>query len=340
MARMPQSPIHSPSAWYGRDLMDRQDWLYRLSDGEVGELGDEVKRVSDLMDRTGRSLSDLAPEDFRFRRMRDAIAGWTDTLRSGCGFVQVKGWPAADFSEGENALAYWSIGLMLGRPVPQNTDGDLLGHVRDTGADPSDPSIRLYKTRVRQDFHADGSDIIGLMCLHPAKQGGESQLVSSVSIFNEVLTRRPDLAPLMFEPFCFDLHEQQASGARPYWTMPICTYTDAGLRTWFAEWYIRMAQRHADVPRLTPEQDELINLIVSIANDPDVHIDIDFETGDMQFLKNAVILHARGAYEDYEEPERKRHLLRLWLARPDFDDGDEGLRDGIRSREDGQVESA
>jgi len=330
MPHVPTSPIQHPSAWYGRDVAAGQDWQYRLSDAEIGELTREVRRVSAVIFERRLDLGALTPADFHFRLMRDAIAAWTDRLRNGYGFVQVKGWPAAEFSESENALAFWSIGLLLGRPVPQNTDGDLLGHVRDTGADPNDPSVRLYKTRVRQDFHADGSDIIGLMCLHPAKRGGESQLVSSVTVFNEVRKRRPDLAPLMFEPFCFDLHEQQAPGAKPYWTMPICTYTDAGLRTWFAEWYVRMAQRHPEVPRLTADQDELIDLIVSIANDPDIHIDIDFETGDMQFLKNAVILHARGAYDDHDEPERKRHLLRLWLARPDFDDGDAGLRDGIR----------
>ncbi|HEY5647554.1 MAG TPA: TauD/TfdA family dioxygenase [Pseudomonadales bacterium] len=333
MPHMPQAPLQTGSAWYGRDLADRQDWLYRLSDTEIQELAAEVRRTARLMADSGRGLIDLTAADFRFRHLRRALERWTDSLRRGYGFVQIKGWPAADFSEQENSLAYWSIGLMLGRPVPQNTDGDVLGHIRDTGADPEDPSVRLYKTRARQDFHADGSDIIGLMCLHPAKAGGESKLVSSVTIFNEVLVRRPDLAPLLFEPFCFDLHEQQAPGAKPYWTMPICSYGPAGLRTWFAEWYIRMAQRHPEVPRLTPEQNELIDLIVRIANDPEIHLDIEFDVGDMQFLKNAVILHARGAYEDHDDPARKRHLLRLWLARPDFDDGDAGLREGIRSRQ-------
>jgi hypothetical protein len=36
----------------------------------------------------------------------------------------------------------------------------------------------------------------------------------------------------------------------------------------------------------------------------------------MQFLNNYVVLHSRTAFEDFPEPERKRHLLRLWLTAP------------------------
>lgn len=88
------------------------------------------------------------------------------------------------------------------------------------------------------------------------------------------------------------------------------------------------------VPKLTAEQNEVMNLLESIANDPKFYLDMTFEKGDMQFLKNSVILHKRTAYEDFSEPEKKRHLLRLWLVERNFADGDEILRRGIRKRED------
>ena len=65
------------------------------------------------------------------------------------------------------------------------------------------------------------------------------------------------------------------------------------------------------------------------ANDPALYLDMEFRPGDIQLLKNSVILHKRTEYEDWDEPDRKRHLLRLWLAAPDFDDGDEQLRRGV-----------
>ena len=40
-------------------------------------------------------------------------------------------------------------------------------------------------------------------------------------------------------------------------------------------------------------------------------------------------LHKRTEYEDWDEPERKRHLLRLWLVQPEFSAGDAELRRGI-----------
>ena len=43
---------------------------------------------------------------------------------------------------------------------------------------------------------------------------------------------------------------------------------------------------------------------------------MELQPGDIQLVHNHTILHDRTAFEDYPEPERKRHLLRLWLAPP------------------------
>lgn len=322
MPGIPAEPIESPAAWRGSSLGAEGDWLYTLSADEVTELKAAVAHVRSK----GLCWADVTREEFPLTTMSDAIAGWARQIDKGLGFIQIKGFPARDLSEEEVSILYWGIGLHLGRPVAQNTDGDLLGHVRDTGADPEDKSVRLYKTRAKQDFHADGADIIGLMCLQPSLSGGESKLASSVTIFNEVMRRRPDLVPIFFETFCFDRHEQQGPGEKGWWEMPISQYKDGDLTTWFAEWYIREAQRFDEVPRLTKAQDELVRLIPEIANDRGIHITINFEVGDMQFLKNSVVLHSREAYEDYPEPERRRHLLRLWLLREDFVDGHTGLK--------------
>lgn len=325
----PEGPITSPAAWLGADLRGRDDWVYRFSAAELAELDAALERVR----ARNLAIPHIAREDFPLPTLAAVIEGWRLELHHGRGFLLVRGFPADRYAEAEAAIVYWGIGQHLGIPVSQNADGDLLGHVRDTGDDPDDPTVRLYKTRRRQDFHTDGSDLVGLLCLHGAKAGGESQIVSSVSIFNEVLRRRPDLVPLLFEPFCWDAHGQEAKGEKPYWEFPMCHYANGELKTFFVAWYIRNAQRHPDVPRLTPEQNALIELIEEIAHDPRFHLDMDFEVGDMQFLRNAVILHARGEYEDWPEPKRKRHLLRLWLAARGSAETDPRFREGIRKRE-------
>jgi hypothetical protein len=321
MTTIPTRPISSRAAWLAGELRGETDWIYRLSEADIADLDSAVRGVR----ARGLTLDEVTREEFPLPTLAGRIRDWLRELHDGRGFVLVKGVPVERYSEDDAVLVYWGIGRHLGTAVSQNADGDLLGHVRDVGADPDDPNVRLYKTRAKQDFHTDGSDLIGLLCLRTARSGGESQIASSVTIFNEVLRRRPDLLPLLFEPFCWDRHGGEPAGELPYWTFPICTYKDGQLRTFFAAWYIWQAQRHRDVPRLTPSQIELIELIEEIAHDPEFHLDMDFEVGDMQLLKNSVTLHARGEYEDWDEPERRRHLLRLWLSAGSSADSDTTL---------------
>ena len=136
----------------------------------------------------------------------------------------------------------------------------------------------------------------------------------------------------MFEDFYWDREADALEGEPLYFKFPICRYDQGRLGILYIGWYIRNAQRFAEVPRLTPRQGEALDLLDLIANEPRFYVDMDFEPGDMQFLKNAVILHARTEYEDWDEPEKKRHLLRLWLTNTTFKDGDTEIRKGIRTQ--------
>jgi len=327
---MLRTPVDSPAAWLGRDERRKCDWSYGLSEGEVTDLDAALAHAK----RSGRALDALQRDDFPLPHLQPAIAHWMRELDRGRGFVLVRGVPVWRYAEADAAIVYWGLGLHMGTAVSQNAAGDLLGHVRDTGANPKDPSVRLYKTREPLGFHCDGSDLVGLLCFKPAQVGGVSRIVSSVSVYNELLLRRPDLVPLLYEPFYWDRNEEQREGELPYFTLPICFHHDGRLRTFYIGWYIRNAQRHAAVPRLTPEQTALLDTVDAIAADPEFHLDMDFQPGDIQWLKNAVILHARTEYVDFAEPERKRHLLRLWLtAHEHWNDGDAFLQQGIPKKE-------
>jgi hypothetical protein len=317
-------PIESPAAWRGSALRRDDAWIARLSAAEQ----DEIVALARRLRASGKPREALAPEDvdpgvlgMRLRQLREELS-------HGRGFVLLRGLPIDRLSVEDATLAYWALGLHLGKPVPQNLAGELLTDIRDTGADPDDPSTRLYRTRAEQDFHTDGADIIGLLCLHGARSGGESRIVSSVTVVNEVLRQRPDLAPVLFGDFYW--HYFEPGMEHPvHFVRPICAERGGGLNTSFIPWYIRRAQELPDVPRMTDAQREAIELVERTANDPELYLDMDFLPGDVQLLKNSVILHKRTAYEDFAEPERKRHLVRLWLAAVDFADGDEQLRRGI-----------
>jgi hypothetical protein len=256
-----------------------------------------------------------------------------EALQNGRGFINVKGIPVSEHSDEDIGLIHWGLGLHMGTAVSQNAAGDVLGHVRDTGADPNDTSVRLYKTRVDLGFHSDGSDLVALLCIRQGQSGGENRLVSTTALYNEILRRRPGLIPLLYEPFYWDRNDEQALGEDPFFQLPICRYHEGKLTFFYIPWYIRKAQRHPQVPRLTPEQTELLDLIDEIAEDPAFHVEMRLEPGEINYLKNNAVLHARTEFKDFEEPERKRHLVRLWLtAHDEGADGDTFVQQGIPAK--------
>lgn len=317
-------PFDAPCAWRGPELARTPErWIHRLSPAEL----DDLARALDATE--GRALASLRATDLPEGPLTEAIRGWRRALERGLGLVLVRGVPVEALGEERAARAYWLLGLHLGTPVPQNFAGELLTHVRDTGADPTDPRVRLYTTRAEQDFHTDGADVIGLLCLRGARRGGLSRIVSSVSVFNRLLATHRELVPLLLEPWAFHLHGPRVEGIPSHFEMPICRVTRGHLATFFIGWYIRRAQELPEVAPLGPAREALLAAYEATANDPDLWLDMAFEPGDIQWLKNSVILHKRTAYEDWPEPARRRHLLRLWLTARDFEDGDERLRRGV-----------
>jgi len=310
---MPSGPIAGPSAWRGVEVAASGDWLHRLSDADIAEIDAALATVR----ARGLGLLDIDRNAFPLPRLGTTLEEIRRELLTRRGFVVIRGLPMERYTTEEAAAAYWGIGRHLGNPVSQNAKGHLLGHVRDLGYDVNDPNVRVYQTTERQYYHADSCDIVALLCLRKARQGGYSSLVSSVTLYNEIRTRRPDLLPVLFRPFCIDRRGEVPEGMKPYFEMPVFTWHEGFLSAYYVRRYIESAQRFPDVPRLSPAQIEALDLLDSLADDSALHHEMGFEPGDMQFLHNHQILHDRTAFEDWPEPERKRHLLRLWLCPPD-----------------------
>ena len=242
------------------------------------------------------------------------IVEWRTQLAEGLGFTVIRGIPVQHWSQAEAELFFWCFGLHVGRPGEQNPEGHLLGHVIDTGASRQDPTVRLYKTAANIDYHCDAADVVGLLCLKKARSGGHSRIVSSVAVFNELVKRRPDLVPRLFEPFLLDIRDREVNEAGSSLPIPPCCYAAGRLRTFYHADYFRSVERHADVPRLTERERDLLDTYDGIASEPGMYVDMDLQPGDIQLLSNHTNLHARTAYEDYEDPTERRHLLRLWLS--------------------------
>lgn len=306
---VPTQPIASPAAWRGDALRASAVWTTLLSGAEL----DEIEAALAIARRTDKPLHRLTAADFPLPTLQHRLRDWAATLATGRGVQVVRGLPVARWSAADCERVFFCLGLHLGVPGAQNRFAELLGHVRDEGLSYSDPSVRGYRTAAHLAYHCDAADVVGLLCLQPAKSGGRSRFVSSVTVWNELFARRPDLALRLFAPMDVDT---RGDGGLNFMTLAPCRYAGGQLRTFYHSDYLRTAQQHRGAAPLGAQEEELLTLYDEIAAQEGLYLEMDFQPGDIQLLSNHVTLHARTAYIDHAEPERKRHLLRLWLSLP------------------------
>ena len=250
-------------------------------------------------------------QDFPLPTLGPRLERMLEEVLTGRGFVLIRGFPVQRWSRLQNAVAFFGVGTYLGAARSQNAEGHVLGHVKDLG-DPNAP--RIYKTNKRQGYHTDSCDVVGLMCLHPAREGGLSSIVSSVTLFNEMRRRRPDLLTCLFDPIETDRRGEVPEGQKPYFRIPVFNWHAGLLSAIYQRKYIDDARRFPGVPPFTSQQKEALDLLDQLADDPALHLRMELQPGDVQFVHNHTLLHDRTAFEDWPDGERKRHLLRLWLA--------------------------
>ncbi len=299
------------AAWYGPDVARRDDWLMPLGTTEVAE----VEAATKALVARNADIAAITARDFPLPTLGAKLrARADDEVLNGRGFLLLRGLPVERWSMAESATAFFGLGAHLGSARSQNGKGHVLGHVQDLGLDVKDPNVRIYQTHERQTYHTDSCDIVGLLCLKTAKSGGLSALVSSTTIFNEMRRQRPDLLQLQDQPLATDRRGEVPEGQKPYFEIPVFNWHKGYLTAIYQRQYIDSAQRFADAPRLSPAQVEALDMFDRLANDPKLNLFMEFKPGDVQLVHNHTMLHDRTGFEDWPEPERRRHLLRLWLA--------------------------
>jgi hypothetical protein len=304
--------LNGAQVWYGPDVLSSSEWIYSLSGRDVDEINIALQSTESL------DIAAITKEHFQLPNLSQTLKEIQNEVINGRGFSLIRGLPVENWSMKQSATAYYGIGMHMGMARSQNAMGHILGHVRDLGRDAvNDKNARIYQTRERQNFHTDSCDVVSLLCLKTSKTGGASALVSSMTIYNEMYDRRPDLLRLLFEPFATDRRGEIPEGKQPYFEIPVFNYFEHYLSVIYAPRYIDSAQRFDGVPKLSEKRREALEMFDSIANDPRINMEMSFEPGDVQFVHNHTMLHDRTAFEDWEDENKKRHLLRLWLAVPE-----------------------
>ena len=285
-------------------------WRYDLTPDDIADLEQAARAFAD----SGADLGQMRRDAFPLRRFDRHLRALRETLLTGIGVEVIRGLPVARYSQAEAATIFCGIGAHLGRARSQNAKGHILGHVRDIGADANDPKARIYQTSARQTFHTDSADVVGLLCLRGAREGGASLLVSAETIYNRMRAARPDLLQLLFDPIATDRRGEVPEGAKPYLEIPPLSWFEGRLTVFYQRQYIDSAQRFEGVLRLTPDHIAALDMFDALANDPELHFEMQLQPGDMQFVYNHAQLHDRTGFVDWPDASRRRHLLRLWLS--------------------------
>lgn len=301
-----QLRVNDKSAWMGRDFRNDESWIVTLTESQVAELSDAARPCLER----GLALTEVTRGDFVLKALQPAIESWAEEINNGRGFVLVKGLPAAKIGDAMVRTIFWGIGLYMGTPVSQNSYGEMLGEVYDEGVKMGTGRVRGYRTNQRLMFHTDRADIVGLLCQRTAKAGGLSSLVSSTRIYNEIAHKHPEYLPPLERGYIHATMEE--GGAFTTYRVPVYSVQNGTVSCRILRNTIENARKmgHAKYNELETAALEYMD---GLTNDENMRIDMMLDRGDMQFINNYTTLHARTAFEDFTEPEQKRHMVRLWL---------------------------
>ena len=316
--------ITDQTVWKKDDYQNNPErWTHHFSEEEVTELG----KAADDFIASSTPLTGISKELFPLPNLGQSLTTLKSELLNGKGFILFKGFPVEQWGLHKSATAYMGLGTYLGYFVSQNGRGHVLGHVKDVGDDSSQiDKVRIYRTNARQYFHADDSDIVGLLCVARALEGGESDIVSSHQVWNVLQEEYPDVAETLAKPIWYFDRKGETSAGQEDWIKTSVFYVEPGPNgRVYSKWdpyFVRSLSRFSDkglIPALSDEQKRAADVLEEVCNRQALHMIL--EIGDIQFLSNCHVLHARTAYKDHAPPHPRRHLMRLWLATPESEGG-------------------
>ena len=305
---------HQPQAWLAPTLERDTSWIHRLSAQAIQGFENALAHAkSTHKDWLSMQASDFPLNETALCELKNAFAA----TQTGYGMCLLKGFPVERWTKEDARLVNWGLGLHMGVARTQNRTSQVMNDVRDEGGDYKVKNGRGYNTNAGLDFHVDSCDVVSLLCLQTAKSGGTSMVTSSIAVVDEIKKTRPDLIPVMQQPFYYSYQGTNDANQPPFYRCPILGDDPQYFSLRANRKNVTASQRDfPEVSRLTPEQIEVLDLLDELLPDPRFCFSMELERGDLQLLNNYVVIHSRTHFEDHTEEEKKRHLLRLWLSIP------------------------
>lgn len=301
-------PVRHVCAWKGGDAAFAEQVTWQLDATEVAW----AARLADRLEADSRPAATLAPDDHDLGPLGSRLDACREDVLHGHGLALIRGLPVADHSLAAMERLYWLIGARFGVPVSQSVMGDRIGHVTDVSG--KDPNERAYRNSLELPLHTDISDVVAMLSLRRAREGGLSLYSSVANIHNQLLATRPDLLEPLYRGYRMHLFGEQAPGAPPVTEhpVPVLSERDGVVSARIVPEYVDMAEVELGEP-MPPLDREALDTFLAIAHDPKNMFRVMLEPGDLTFINNYAVLHARTLFNDWPEEQRKRLLLRLWI---------------------------
>jgi hypothetical protein len=307
------APIDHPSAWKVADFNSPAEYSIEFTAAQLGDIAAAVKGIK----AAGLGLDDLQREHFELPTLQPVFDEIRYQAADGRGFVVVRRLPVEDYSKDELGMIMWGLGTHLGRGLSQSVLGDRLGHVKDYSRE--DPLARAYRNKQELSPHTDSCDLIGLACLRDAQSGGVSQLTSAISVHNAMLEECPDALEHLYRGYVFHRRGEEQPGELPHtpYRMPIYSNTDGKVSARYVRTYVEAGEAAVGRPMGVSGELAVLDRFEAVTKRPELMLQFTLQPGEMYFINNYTILHARTAFDDGDvEEDRRRHLLRLWLEVP------------------------
>ncbi|KAF9466244.1 hypothetical protein BDZ94DRAFT_1280914 [Collybia nuda] len=304
--------VEGPIVWAGSDWVHEDQWVYNLSPADLEEIQNALNHFKKLNIPMGY----LGKNNFPLPTLGEKLQGLAHELYSGRGFFVLRALPVDTYSREDIAIAYAGVSSHVGSARGrQDGSGAVLAHIKDLRASHAHEGKmgNSAYTTDKQVFHTDVGDLIALLALQSAAEGGVSRLSSCGRVYNEIAATRPDLIRTMTEPWVMD----RFGAVPPYSTRPVL-YMEEGHAI------IQYSRRHftgfgdqkrsTDIPPITEAQAEALDTMHFLAEK--YSLGLNFQKGDIQYINSMGLLHAREAFRDDEQ--NTRHLIRLWLRNDDL----------------------
>jgi hypothetical protein len=301
-------PFSHPAAWKATDFASKKDLTIDLDSRHLSALEAGLAALkAEMTDGAG-----VTAERFPLNGIIDDVNAWREEVQRGRGLIILNGFPVADIDPEDMRLMYLGLGSHFGRPTSQSPLGDLIGDVVNIGGE--DKQERAYRSSRRLKLHTDRCDHLAMLCVRPAVSGGLSGYASGLTAHNIVLEERPDLIEALYRGYHHHRFGQQAAGESLITDerIPIFSVTDNVPSVILIRGYIDLAVEEGHV-RLSDTELEALDFLEAVTDRPDVKLELMLEPGELSFANNCLLLHNRTAFEDAEDPAKKRLLLRLWL---------------------------